>query len=110
LKYLCLNQVKDIIFRNIMKSKYNFDIDFLSSLNLSCKKYTLDFIINRIIYYNNNNNNNIILKNILSKSKKNNKLNMYILKKIVKSFIISDFYKKPPNYLDFGNKINYIII
>ena len=33
-----------------MKSKYNFDIDFLSSLNLSCKKYTLDFIIKGHFY------------------------------------------------------------
>ena len=96
-----------------MNSKYNFDINFLLSISLSNKKYTIDYIINRIIYYNNSifkNNHNKILSNILKKSKKNNKINLYILKKIVKSFIVSDFYKKFPNYLDFGNKINFIII
>ena len=87
-----------------MNSEYYFDYDFLCSLDLSFKKYSLDFIIKRII--NKKYKNDKILKTLVTQSKKEGKLNFCILKENVKSFII----KKDQKYLDYGNKIKSILL
>ena len=89
-----------------MNSEYYFDYDFLSSLDLSYKKYSIDFIIKRIIYFNKKYKNEIILNTILSQSTKGGRLNFYILKENIKSFII----RKDQKYLDYGNKIKSILL
>ena len=90
----------------LMNSEYYFDYYFLSSLDLSFKKYSLDFIIKRIIYFNKKYKNDIILNTILSQSRKEGRLNFYILKENIKSFIIRNDQK----YLDYGNKIKSILL
>lgn len=90
----------------LMNLEYYFDYDFLCSLDLSYKKYSIDFIIKRIIYLNKKINNNIILNTILSQSRKEGRLNFYILKENIKSFII----RKDQKYLDYGNKIKSILL
>ena len=90
----------------LMNSEYYFDYDFLCSLDLSFKKYSLDFIIKRIIYFNKKYKNDIILNTILSQSRKEGRLNFYILKENIKSFII----RKDQKYLDYGNKIKSILL
>ena len=90
----------------LMNSEYYFDYDFLCSLDLSFKKYSLDFIIKRIIYINKKYKNDKILKTLVTQSKKEGKLNFCILKENVKSFII----KKDQKYLDYGNKIKSILL
>lgn len=90
----------------LMNTEYYFDYYFLSSLDLNYKKYSLDFIIKRIIYFNKKYKNDIILNTILSQSRKEGRLNFYILKENIKSFII----RKDQKYLDYGNKIKSILL
>ena len=45
------------------KIKYYFDTELLLSLNLPVKKYSLEYILNKVTY---NSNNNISCNNILN--------------------------------------------
>ena len=93
------------------KIKYYFDTDLLLSLNLPIKKYSLQYILNKVIYNNKNNIScNNILNTIINKSKKNNELDFHLLNINIRDLIKNNIHEKIPNYLDKGYQIKSIII
>ena len=93
-----------------LKLKYYFDNDLLFSLNLPIKKYSLEYILNKIIYDYNNIASNNILNTIINNSKMNDELDFHKLKKNICGFIRDNIHEKIPNYLDKGYQIKSIVI
>jgi len=93
------------------KIKYYFDTELLSSLNLPVKKYSLEYILNKITSNGNNNIScNNILNTIINKSKINNELDFHLLNLNIRGFIRNNIHEKMPNYLDKGYQIKSIVI
>jgi len=96
-----------------LKLKYYFDSGLLNSLNLPIKQYSLEYILNKIIYDCNimsNNMNNNILNAIINNSKINDKLDFHLLKRNISSFIRNNMHERIPNYLDIGYRVASIVI
>jgi len=92
-----------------LKLKYYFDSELLNSLNLTTKKYSLQYILNKIIYNSNNMNNNI-LNTIINNSKIDDKIDFHKLKKNISGFITNNMHDTMPNYLDIGYRVASIVI
>ena len=94
-----------------LNSNYYFNSKLLTSLNLPIQKYSLKYILNKVIYYNENNlKNNNFLNSLISQSLTDNKIDYFKLKFNIVNLITNNFHEKVPDYLDKGFSIKSIVI
>jgi hypothetical protein len=99
-------------YRNL-NSNYYFNSNLLTCLNLPIQKYSLKYILNKVIYYNDNSfvlENGNFLKSLINQSMTDEKIDYYILKFNIKNLITNNLHEKVPNYLDLGFPIKSIVI
>jgi len=96
-----------------LNSKYYFNSNLLTCLNLPIQKYSLKYILNKVIYYNDNSfvlENGNFLKSLINQSMTDEKIDYYILKFNIINLITNNLHEKVPNYLDLGFPIKSIVI
>lgn len=94
-----------------LNSNYYFNSKLLTSLNLPIQKYSLKYILNKVIYYNENNlKDSNFLNSLISQSLTDNKIDYFKLKFNIVNLMTSNFHEKVPNYLDIGSPIKSIVI
>lgn len=94
-----------------LNSKYYFNSNLLTCLNLPIQKYSLKYILNKVIYYNDNNlEDRHFLNTLISQSMTDGKIDYYILKFNIKNLITNNLHDKVPDYLDLGFPIKSIVI
>ena len=94
-----------------LNSKYYFNSDLLTCLNLPIQKYSLKYILNKVIYYNDNNlEDRHFLNTLINQSLTDGKIDYFILKFNIVNLITNNLHEKVPNYLDVGFPIKSIII
>ena len=94
-----------------LNSKYYFNSNLLTCLNLPIQKYSLKYILNKVIYYNDNNlEDRHFLNTLINQSLTDGKIDYFILKFNIVNLITNNLHEKVPNYLDVGFPIKSIII
>jgi hypothetical protein len=94
-----------------LNSKYYFNSKLLTSLNLPIQKYSLKYILNKVIYYNEKNlKDHHFLNTLISQSLTDGKIDYFILKFNIINLITNNLHEKVPNYLDLGLPIKSIVI
>ena len=94
-----------------LNSKYYFNSNLLSCLNLPIQKYSLKYILNKVIYYNDSNlEDRHFLNTLISQSLTDGKIDYFILKFNIVNLITNNLHDKVPDYLDLGFPIKSIVI
>ena len=94
-----------------LNSKYYFNSNLLTCLNLPIQKYSLKYILNKVIYYNDSNlEDRHFLNTLISQSLTDGKIDYFILKFNIVNLITNNLHDKVPDYLDLGFPIKSIVI
>ena len=96
-----------------LNSKYYFNSNLLTCLNLPIQKYSLKYVLNKVIYYNDNKcraEDGHYLNALIKQSMTDGKIDYFILKFNIVNLITNNLHDKVPNYLDFGFPIKSVVI
>lgn len=96
-----------------LNSKYYFNSNLLTCLNLPIQKYSLKYILNKVIYYNDNSfdlENGHFLNTLINQSMTDGKIDYFVLKFNIVNLITNNLHETAPNYLDLGFPIKSIVI